>query len=126
MREQRSHEQGWDEASPKLVLRKRSAELHFPQEKTIEAKQDPDLVTVGVDLNVKTLAVITVRQHEKISETVFVTDHGLDQARYRHLKKISKKHYLSGKPVKGAQSNQHLWAQVRRMNESAARHLWPA
>jgi putative transposase len=115
-----------------LVLRKRSAELHFPQEKTIEAKkvviskQDPDLVTVGVDLNVKTLAVITVRQHEKIIETVFVTDHGLDQARYRHLKKISKKQYLSGKPVKGEQSNQHLWAHVRRMNESAARHLWPA
>lgn len=130
--EQRRHEQGWDEASPKLVLRKRSAELHFPQEKTIEAKkvviskQDPDLVTVGVDLNVKNLAVITVRQHEKIIETVFVTDHGLDQARYRHLKKISKKQYLSGKPVKGEQSNQHLWAHVRRMNESAARHLWPA
>jgi len=124
--EQRSHEQGWDEMSPKLVLRQRSAELHSPQEKTIESKkvmiskQDPDLVTVGVDLNVRNLAVITVRQHGRLVETRFVRDHGLDRARYLHLKKISKKQYLSGKPVKGEHSNQQLWRHVRRMNEDAA------
>jgi IS605 OrfB family transposase len=100
--------------------------LHFPQTKTIEAKkvveskQDADLVTIGVDLNVKNLAVITVRQHGTSIETVFVRDHGLDRARYLHLKKISKKQYLSGKPVKGEHSNQQLWTHVRRMNEDAA------
>jgi hypothetical protein len=45
----------------------------------MESKRDPDLVTVAVDLNVKNLAVITVRLRESIIETVFVTDHGLDQ-----------------------------------------------
>jgi len=130
--EQRIKEASWDQESPKLVLRKRSAELHFPQSKTIEAKkvveskQDPDLVTIGIDLNVKNLAVMTVRQHGTIIETVFVQDHGLDRARYLHLKKISKKQYLSGKPVKGEHSNHQLWTHVRRMNEDAARHLFHA
>ncbi len=124
--EQRIKEASWDQESPKLVLRQRSAELHFPQTKRIEAKkvveskQDPDLVTVGVDLNVRNLAVITVRQHERLIETVFVRDHGLDRARYLHLKRISKKQYLSGKPVQGEHSNQQLWTHVRRMNEDAA------
>ena len=127
--EHRIKEAPWEQQSPKLVLRNRSAELHFPQTTTIEAqkvvqsKQDPDLVTVGVDLNVRNLAVITVRQHGQIIETVFVRDHGLDQSRYKHLKKISKKQWLSGKPVKGEHSNQQLWRHVRRMNEDAARHL---
>jgi putative transposase len=124
--EQRLKEGSWEQESPKLVLRKHSAELHFPQTKTIEAKKvveskaDPDLVTVGVDLNVRNLAVITVRQHGGLIETVFVRDHGLDRARYLHLKKISKKQYLSGKPVRGEHSNQQLWTHVRRMNEDAA------
>jgi len=124
--EQRIKEASWDQESPKLVLRQRSAELHFPQTKRIEAKkvveskQDPDLVTVGVDLNVRNLAVITVRQHERLIETVFVRDHGLDRARYLHLKRISKKQYLSGIPVQGEHSNQQLWTHVRRMNEDAA------
>jgi hypothetical protein len=67
--------------------------------------------------------VIRVRQHEQIIETVFVTDHGLDQQRYRHLKRIAKKQWLSGKPIKGEHSNQQLWRHVRRMNEDAARKV---
>ena len=124
--EHRIKEASWEQESPKLVLRQRSAELHFPQTKTIEAKkvveskQDPDLVTVGIDLNVRNLAVITVRQLGQITETIFVRDHGLDRARYLHLKKISKKQYLSGKPVRGEHSNRQLWQHVRRMNEDAA------
>jgi transposase len=123
---QRVEDEAWEQESPKLVLRKRAAALHFPQTKRIEAKkvvehkQDPELVTVGVDLNVRNLAVITVRQHGRLIETVFVRDHGLDRARYQHLKKISKKQYLCGKPVKGEHSNQQLWTHVRRMNEDAA------
>jgi len=62
-------------------------------------------------------------QHGQIIETVFVRDHGLDRARYLHLKKISKKQYLSGKPVKGEHSNQQLWRHVRRMNEDAAHNV---
>ena len=105
----------WEQQSPTLVLRAHSAELHFPQTKEIAAKKvkesklDPDLVTVAVDLNVRNLAVITVRQHGMILETVFVTDHGLDQHRYRHLRRIAKKQWLSGKPVKGEHSNRQLW-----------------
>jgi transposase len=109
-----------------LILRHQSAELHISQtkevkaKKVMESKRNPDLVTVAVDLNVKNLAVITVRQDERIIETVFVTDQGLDQHRYRHLKRIAKKQWQSGRPVKGEHSNQQLWAHVRRMNESAA------
>lgn len=48
---------------------------------------------------------------------------GLDQARYRHLKRIAKKQWQSGKPVKGERSNQHLWRHIRRMNEDAAHRV---
>jgi putative transposase len=124
--EERWRDPAWEHQSPKLILRQKSAALHFPQVKHVEAKRvkeskkDLHLVTVGVDLNVKNLAVVTVRQDERIIETVFLTDHGLDQARYRHLKKIAKKQWQTGKPVKGEHSNQQLWRHVRRTNEDAA------
>jgi putative transposase len=127
--EQRHRDPAWEQESPLLVLSKQAAALHFPQTKQVSAKKvresklDPDLVTVAVDLNVKNLAVITVRQHHKLIDTVFVTDHGLDQQRYRHLKRIAKKQWLSGKPVSGEHSNQQLWRHVRRMNEDAARKV---
>jgi putative transposase len=123
---QRLLEADWRRQSPTLVLRAHGAELHLPQVKKIEAKkvmerkQDPDLVTVAVDLNVKNLAVITVRQHDAIIETVFVRDHGLDAHRYRHLKRITKKQWLSGRPNKGEHSNQQLWRHIDRLNEDAA------
>jgi hypothetical protein len=81
-RERRRTEPGWEQRSPRLVLRPKHAELHFSQVKEVkarkvnESKQDPDLVTVAVDLNVKNLAVITVRRHGNIIETVFVTIEG--------------------------------------------------
>lgn len=62
--EQRRTEPGWERESPKLVLSKQEAAIHFLQtkeikaQKIVESKQDPDLVTVGVDLNIKWLAVI--------------------------------------------------------------------
>jgi putative transposase len=124
--EQRRADPAWKQQSPKLVLRPQSTELHFPQKKEVKARKvkesrlDPDLVTVAVDLNVKNLAVITVRRHNMIIETVFVTDKGLDQHRYRHLKRISKKQWQSGKPVKREHSNRQLWQHVRRMNSDAA------
>jgi transposase len=96
---QRLSDPTWESQSPLLVLSKQIAALHFPQTKQVQAKKvkeskrDPYLVTVAVDLNVKNLAVITVRQHQHIIETVFVTDHGLDQQRYRHLKRIAKKQW---------------------------------
>jgi len=124
--EQRRAEEGWEQESPKLVLGKRSAAIHFLQSKTIkarkivESKRDPDLVTVAVDLNVKQLAVITVRQHGKITQTRFVSDRGLDQARFRHLGRIAKKQWQSGQAVKGERSNQQLWRHIRRQNTDAA------
>jgi putative transposase len=123
---QRLLEADWKRQSPTLVLRARSAELHLPQVKQIaakkvrERKQDPQLVTVAVDLNVKNLAVITVRRAEHIIQTVFVTDHGLDAHRYRHLKKIAKKQWQSGAPVKGEHSNRDLWRHIDRQNQDAA------
>jgi len=123
---QKLGEAGWRSLSPTLVLRAHAAELHIPQVKKIEAsrvmerKHDPDLVTVAVDLNVKNLAVITVRQKAAIIETVFVTDHGLDAHRYRHLKRIAKKQWQSGRSVAGEHSNQQLWRHIDRLNEDAA------
>jgi hypothetical protein len=123
---QRLKEADWKRQSPTLVLRHHAAELHIPQVKKIaaskvmERKQDPDLVTVAVDLNVKNLAVITARVHGTIIETVFVTDRGLDAHRYRHLKRIARKQWQSGRPVKGEHSNQQMWRHVDRMNEDAA------
>jgi transposase len=123
---QRLGEAEWKRQSPTLVLRTNSAELHIPQVKEIHAKrvmerkQDPDLVTVAVDLNVRNLAVITVRQCGSIVQTVFVTDHGLDAHRYRHLKRIAKKQWLSGRPVKGEHSNRQLWRHVDRQKTDAA------
>jgi putative transposase len=123
---QRLKEIDWQRQSPTLVLQAHSAELHIPQVKKIaarkvmERKQDPDLVTVAVDVNVKNLAVITVRQHGQMIETVFVTDHGLDAHRYRHLKRIAKKQWLSGRPVKGEHSNRQLWRHIDRQNQDAA------
>jgi len=123
---ERLKETDWQRQSPTLVLRAHSSELHIPQAKKIaakkvmERKQDPDLVTVAVDLNVKNLAVITVRQHGRIIETVFVTDHGLDAHRYRHLKRIAKKQWQSGGSVKGVRSNRDLWRHIDRQNQDAA------
>lgn len=124
--EQRRTQHGWEQQSPKLVLRHQAAELHVPQtkdiqaKKVVESKRDPDLVTVAVDLNVKQLAVITARQHGKIIQTRFVSDHGLDQHRYRLLRRVAKKQWQSGKPVKGEWSNQQLWAHIRRLNLDSA------
>ncbi|MBO0792967.1 MAG: transposase [Ktedonobacteraceae bacterium] len=127
--EGRRTEPGWEQKSPKLVLSKQGAAIHFLQtkeikaKKIVESKQDPDLVTVAVDLNVKWLAVITVRQHGKIMETVFVSDQGLDQHRYRHLKRIAKKQWQSGRAIPGERSNQQIWSHVRRMNTSVAHQV---
>jgi transposase len=88
--------------------------------KVMESKQDPDLVTVAVDLNVKNLAVITVRVRGTIIESVFVRDDGFDQHRYRHLKQISRKQWQSGKPVKGERSNGYLWRHLHRQNTDTA------
>ncbi len=124
--EQRRTDPTWELQSPQLVLGRTQASLHFSQTKQVkakkikESKRDPDLVTVAVDLNVKQLAVITVRQHDKIMETVFVHDRGLDQHRYQHLKRVSRKQWLSGKPVKGEHSSTELWHHIRRMNIDAA------
>src|SRR5713226_9998219 len=66
--EARWRDPSWEAQSPKLILHKESAALHFPQVKHVEAKrvkesqEDPHLVTVAIDLNVKNLAVITVRR----------------------------------------------------------------
>ena len=92
--EGRRAEAGWEQESPRLILGKHEASIHFLQSKTIkarkivESKRDPDLVTVAVDLNVKQLAVITVRQDGTITQTRFVSDQGLDQDRYRHLRRV--------------------------------------
>jgi hypothetical protein len=124
--EKRRAESGWEAESPKLILGKQSAAIHFLQTKTItakkvvESKRDPDLVTVAVDLNVKQLAVITVRQHGVIKETRFVSDQGLDQHRYQHLKCVAKKQWQAGKAVKGERSNRQLWAHLRGQNLDSA------
>src|SRR5947209_10037361 len=124
--EKRRTEPGWEQQSPKLILRKDSTGLHVSQTKEIKAKKvvqsklDPDLVTVALDLNVKQLAVITVRQHGQIKATRFVSDQGLDQHRFRHLKRVAKKQWQTGRCVQGERSNRQLWAHIRRQNLDTA------
>jgi IS605 OrfB family transposase len=124
--QQRLADPSWATRSPTLVARAKYVAFHFPQvkvikaRKVVESKRDPGLVTVAVDLNVKQLAVITARQHGQIEKTVFVRDGGLDQHRYRHLTRVGKKQWQSGKPVKGEQSNQQLWRHIRRQNRDVA------
>ncbi|GHO60845.1 hypothetical protein [Ktedonobacter robiniae] len=104
--EQRRADESWEMESPKLIVSKKDAAIHCFQrrmisaKKIVESRQDPDLVTVAVDLNVKQLAVITVRQHEQILHTRFVFDQGLDQHRYQHLKRVAKKQRQSDKQSK--------------------------
>src|SRR5260221_13857126 len=104
--EGRMKEKDWKRQSPPLVLRGRGAALHFPQAKeaqaarVVERKLEPHLVTVGADLNVKNLAVVTVRRDEQLLEREFIRDHGLDEARYRHLQKIARKQWQTRKPNK--------------------------
>lgn len=122
----RLEEEGWELQSPKLVLRPKSAELHLTQVKEVRAKKvkerklDPDLVTIGIDLNIKNLAVITVRKRGTIIKTVFCKDHGLDQHRYHHMKHASKRQWQSGKPVMGERNCRHLWDHLKRTNRDFA------
>ena len=105
---------------PPWSCAKQSAELHFPQTKEIAAKKvkesklDPDLVTVAVDLNVKNLAVITVRQHGQLSSRPsFSPITGSISSAIGICRRIAKKQWHSGKPVKGEHSNQQLWRHVQ-------------
>ncbi len=50
-------------------------------------------------------------------------DPAWDQQRYRCIKRIAKKQWLSGKPVAGERSNQQLWRHVRHMDEDAAHQV---
>jgi len=79
-----------------------------------------DLVTVAVDLNVKNLVVITVRRQGKIIKTEFITDNGLDQHRYRHMRVVSRHQWQFEKPVKGERSDVDLWAHIQRTNDDFA------
>jgi hypothetical protein len=78
--QQRLHDLVWEKQSPKLVLRATSAELHFSQireisaKKIAQSKQDPDLVTVAVDLNVKFLATPGQNQSTRSRESVCARD----------------------------------------------------
>lgn len=125
----RLSEKDWKTLSPTLVIKDKYVGLHFPQEKTViakkikESKQDTSLVTVAVDLNVKNLAVITVRHYGKIIYTEFMKDKGLDKHRYQHMKVISNKQFLSRKPVKGEKSNQKLWSHIRLTNDDFAHQV---
>jgi transposase len=132
---ERLAEPDWEQQSPQLVIRRNTvgrvvyAALHFPQVKPVKAAtvrercQDPNLVTIGVDLNIKHTAVVTVRQSGRIIKTVFLHDHGLDARRYKHLLRIAYKQRLSGKPVQDEHSNQDLWQHICRMNLDAARKV---
>jgi len=122
----RLNDSSWENKSPKLILRPNYVGLHISQEKTIkakkvkESKEDPHLVTVGVDLNVKNLAVVTVREDGKIIETAFIKDEGLDQHRYQHMKQVYEHQWQSGKPVKGEHSDTKLWDHIVRTNDDFA------
>ena len=129
--QQRLTDPEWEKQSPKLVVRKSSAELHFSQikevkaKKIVESKADPDLVTVGVDLHVKMLAVTRSPsgKEERFGKTVFARDQGLDQCAIPPSQTDCQEAMaLRQAGERGAQQPQ-LWRHVRRMNEDVAHNV---
>ena len=87
------------------------------------ASEHPTLYQGTCELSLEGTKVADRFVRLKVMETLFVTDHGLDQQRYRCIKRIAKKQWLSGKPVAGERSNQQMWRHVRRMNADAAHQV---
>src|SRR5258708_19582291 len=79
--EQRRSEEGWEQQSPKLILRPKTAALHSCQikeikaNKVMESKREPHLVTVPLTLPLTHLPVCPLRQPRPIFHTPFLLLH---------------------------------------------------
>ena len=124
----------WSIQSPTLVPKrtKRGLEwyLHIPLAKKVDVnpikeqkKENPNLTTLAVDLGLRHLAVVTVRQGGKIRKVKFFRGEKVEAHRLQHLIKVFKKQQKSGKPVRGERSNQQLWRHLRETNTDVAHHI---
>ena len=79
--------------------------------------------TLGIDLGIKHLVVITIMEGDKLLKTEFIRGSKLNDLRYSALKTITEKQKLSGKPVKGERSNKNLWQYISNLNEDIAHQV---
>jgi IS605 OrfB family transposase len=123
----------WDILSPTLVPKKKKGKiewyLHIPVEKKVsvkkieeQKKENPNLTTLSIDMGLKHIAVITVRENGKIVNVLFFRAEKIEAHRLHHLQKIFNKQHKSGKGVKGQRSNKRLWEHIGEMNDAHA-HL---
>jgi len=116
--------------SPSLSYKKGDWYLCFPFDKKVNMKklknylkEKPEPITMGIDLGLNHLAVITIKQGNKLLKTEFISGEKNNHLRYKALQKITKKQRLSGKPVRGEKSNKNLWEYVSNLNEDTAHQI---
>ncbi|MBM4402667.1 MAG: transposase [Candidatus Cloacimonetes bacterium] len=124
----------WSSLSPTLVpkRKKRIIEwyIHIPLVKKVsvlpiseQKKDNPNLTTLAVDLGLRHLAVVTVRQNGKIVFVKFFRGEKCSAHRFSHLQKVFKKQHQSGKPVIGERSNKAIWRHIRSTNTDVAHNI---
>jgi len=134
----------WSMQSPTLVpsRRRRGAHrtlrtkrgiewyLHIPLVKKVsvkpikeQKKENPNLTTLAVDLGLRHLAVVTVRQNGKIVFVKFFRGEEVEAHRLQHLQKVFRKQQNSGKPVRGEKSNKEIWRHIRDTNTDVAHNI---
>ena len=124
----------WSIQSPTLVPKRSKGGiewyLHLPLAKPVsvkpieeQKKANPSLTTLAVDLGLRHLAVVTVRQQGKMVFVKFFRGEEVEAHRLRHLIKVFKKQQHSGKPVRGERSNKQLWRHIRETNQAIAHHI---
>jgi len=124
----------WSSSSPTLVPKrtKRGIEwyLHIPLVKQVKVKpikkqirENPNLTTLAVDLGLRHLAVVTVRQAGKIVFVKFFRGSFVEAHRLKHLQKVFRSQQASGKPIRGERSNKELWRHIKATNLSVAHNL---
>jgi IS605 OrfB family transposase len=124
---------GWQLASPKLILRAKRIELHFPIEKQIKVKkiqqqikEDGELKICAVDLNINNnLAVCTILRADgtQIASRFIGGGASSSGRRKRALGRIAKKRTKTGSIKKEEKDNKQLWAKVNNIDKYEAHRV---
>jgi putative transposase len=126
--------QGWQQASPKLVIRDKRIELHIPFEKTLKVKkiqeqikQDPGLKICAVDLNINSnLAVCRILKADG-TQIAFRFIGGAASSsgrRKRALGRIAKKRSKTNSgPKENERDNKQLWEKVNNIDKYEAHRV---
>lgn len=120
----------WMMRSPSLSLKKGVWYLNIPFEKQVSVKSIKKQLaenllkrTLGIDLGIKHLVVITIMEGDKLLHTEFIRGLRVNSLRYNTLKTITRKQKQSGKAVKGERANKKLWQYISNLNEDTAHQV---